>query len=354
MKNKSTNILYIYTARRSFVHTDLQLLEKHFKVTPYHFKTDHKKRTPLSFLRQLFYLLTTGWKYEIFVCFFAGYHSVLPSWFAKLTGKQSIIFLGGTDCFNYPSFRYGNFTRKWYGKSTCISVRNASLLVPVSNNLIYSKSAYYTEDSIEQGVYHWCKPLHTPYQVISLEYNPSKFYRKDVDRKENSFITVAFGIEGTSFVRKGIDKVIMIANHFPRFTFTIIGCDAKDFPVSIPTNVKVLPPVPYDSLPEHYSQHQFYLQLSIAEGFPSAICEAMLCENIPIGSDVAAIPAIISDCGFLVRHRNDTEIIDAIQHAVDYKDKEEMGRKARKHIMETFGEGKRAGELLNLFTQAAS
>ena len=294
MKNKSTTILYIYTARRSFVNADIALLEKHFATTTYHFKTDIKKATPLSFLRQFFYLLIYGWKFDILICFFAGYHSVLPAWFASLTGKQCILFLGGTDCFKYPSFTYGNFTKKWYGKATCISAHRASLLVPVSANLIQSKSSYYPDDPDDQGIYHWCHPLRTPYKVIPLEYNAQKFYRRDVPRKENSFISVAFGIEGTSFIRKGIDKMIMIAHQLPEYSFTIIGCEAKDFPVIIPSNVDVIPPVPYEQLPEYYSRHQYYLQLSIAEGFPSAICEAMLCECIPIGSDVAAIPDIIS------------------------------------------------------------
>ena len=354
MKNKSTTILYIYTARRSFVNTDIAILGKQFPTTSYHFKTEVKSATPLSFLRQFFYLLFFGWKYDVFICFFAGYHSVLPSWFAKWTGKKCILFLGGTDCFKYPSFHYGNFTKKWYGKATCISAHNASLLVPVSANLIQSTSAYYTVDSSDQGIYHWCAPLSTPYQIIPLEYNAQRLYRRDVPRKENSFISVAFGIQGSSFVRKGIDKMIMIAKHFNQFSFTIIGCDAKEFPVEIPANVKVIPPVPYDQLPEYYSQHQFYLQLSIAEGFPSAICEAMLCECIPIGSDVAAIPAIIDGNGFLVKERNDELILKTVQEAVTYADKETLSQEARQHIIRNFGEGKRNKELTTLINRIVS
>ena len=350
MRNKSTTILYIYTARRSFVNTDIGILEKHFTTNTYHFKTAIKKATPLSFLRQFFYLLLYGWKFDVMICFFAGYHSVLPAWFAKWTGKKCIIFLGGTDCFNYPSFHYGNFTKKWYGKATCLSAHKASLLVPVSSNLIQSQSAYYTTDSVVQGIYHWCSPLKVPYQVIPLEYNAQKFYRRDVTRKENTFISVAFGIEGSAFIRKGIDKMIMLANHYEQYTFTIIGCEAKDFPVKIPANVVVIPPVPYDHLPEYYSRHQFYLQLSIAEGFPSAICEAMLCECIPIGSDVAAIPAIIGECGFLVARRDDALIIETIRQAVAYEHKDTLSQKARKHIMDNYGEGRRSGELIKLIT----
>lgn len=349
MKTKSTNILYIYTERRSFVQNDIRLLEGHFKVDAYHFKTSPKHLTPFSFLRQFFFLLLRGWRYDHIACFFAGYHTVLPAWFARLTGKACVIFLGGTECFNYPSFGYGNFTRKWYAQATCLSAHSASMLVPVSSNLIESQSAYYTTDSQVQGIYHWCRPLDTPYRVISLEYNAELFYPQNVLRKPNSFITVAFGIEGTSFVRKGIDKVIMIARHCPEYSFTIIGCRKEDFPVDIPANVEVIPPVPYDTLPDHYSRHIYYLQLSIAEGFPSAICEAMLCGCIPIGSDVAAIPAIVSSFGFLVPKRDDALILETVQRAVAEPDKQNLAEGARRHIMDTFGTGKRSQALYELF-----
>jgi glycosyltransferase involved in cell wall biosynthesis len=350
MKSKNTKILYTYTARRSFVNNDIAILEKHFHVTTYYFQTNIKLLTPLSFILQAFYLVVFGWKYKFFVTFFAGYHSVLPALFSKITGKKCIIFLGGTDCFNYPSFQYGNFTKKMYGKMTCISATNASLLVPVSENLILSESSYYEGDHKTQGIYYWCKPIVTPYQIISLEYDSGIFFNRNIEKKKNSFITVAFGISGPSFIRKGIDKVLMIASHCPDFAFTIVGCDKNDFQVQIPENVTLIPPVPYEQLPEYYSQHQFYLQLSIAEGFPSAICEAMLCECIPIGSDVAAIPIIISSFGYLVHKRDDELILDTVRKAIKNENKEILGKAARNHIIETFGKGKREEALLKLFS----
>ena len=352
MKNKHTKILYTYTAKRSFVNNDIIRLKKYYgedKVITYHFKTNIKSLTPLSFLLQFLYLFFLGWKYNTLVTFFAGYHSVLPALFSKWSGKKCFIFLGGTDCFNYPSMHYGNFTKKWYGKATCITAHHATLLIPVSENLIYSQSSYYQEDNGSQGIYHWCAPIETPYKVIPLEYDPNMFFRQNVERIENSFITVAFGIEGSSFIRKGIDKVLMIANHFPQHGFTIIGCSETDFPVKVPANVNLVPPVPYNQLPLYYSRHQFYLQLSIAEGFPSAICEAMLCECIPIGSDVAAIPMIISTHGFIVSKRDDKLILDTVEQAMMNENKENIGKEARKHIMESFGPGKREAELIKLF-----
>jgi glycosyltransferase involved in cell wall biosynthesis len=350
MENKRISILYTYVQKRSFVTTDLERLSQYYSLSSFAFPSKNKFLTPFVFLKQALYLMLNGWRYDYFACFFAGHHSLLPSLFAKLTGKKCVIFLGGTDCFKYPSFHYGNFTRKWYGRSTCISAHNASLLVPVSSNLIQTTSPYYKVDSVTQGIYHWCKNLKTPYKIVSTEYDPELFQRKDVTRVENSFMTIAFDIEGVTFIRKGIDKVVMIASHFPEFRFTIVGCAPEDFPVPVPANVKLVPPIPHSMVPEYLSAHRFYLQLSIAEGLPNAVCEAMLCECIPIGSAVAAIPEAIGDFGFIASEREDDIILDAVRKAVDYPDKENMGKKGREHIISKYGPGKRINALREIFS----
>jgi glycosyltransferase involved in cell wall biosynthesis len=341
MSSKSTTILYIYTTRRSFVNNDIDILSQHFYVTPYHFKTNVKWLTPWSFVRQFFFLLLFGWKYDILITFFGGYHSVLPCLFARLVRKKGIVILGGTDCFKYPSFRYGNFTKPFYGKATCMSVRLASLLLPVSQNLIRSHSEYYTVDSTEQGIQVWCRNMNTPWQVVPLEYDPSLFKRTSTKRIPNSFLTVAFGIQGTSFIRKGIDKFIMAARQFPASRFTIVGSGKEDFPAEVPENVILIPPVPYTALVELYNQHEFYLQLSIAEGFPSAPCEAMLCECFPIASAVASMPEIIGDAGMLIPTGDDEVIIAGIQKALQMDHKGEVGKQARERIMAKYGPGTR-------------
>jgi glycosyltransferase involved in cell wall biosynthesis len=108
--------------------------------------------------------------------------------------------------------------------------------------------------------------------------------------------------------------------------------------------------VPYEDLVLFYNAHQYYIQLSIAEGFPSAICEAMLCQCIPIGSTVGAIPDIVGDCGYLVEKRDDQEIEATVVKALQADDKEETSRKARERIITKFGPGSRKEALLQLFS----
>lgn len=183
--------------------------------------------------------------------------------------------------------------------------------------------------------------MDTPYQVVPLEYDPTLFKRTSTQRIPNSFITVAFGIQGTSFIRKGIDKFILAARQFPASRFTIVGSGKEDFPVEVPENVILLPPVPYTALVELYNQHEFYLQLSIAEGFPSALCEAMLCECFPIASEVASMPEIIGEAGMLIHSIDDEVILAGIQKALQNDRKSETGKQARERIITQYGPGTR-------------
>ena len=53
------------------------------------------------------------------------------------------------------------------------------------------------------------------------------------------------------------------------------------------------------ALRKYFSTSQFYIQASRLEGLPNALCEAMLCECIPIGNSVFGIPSAIGNTGML-------------------------------------------------------
>jgi glycosyltransferase involved in cell wall biosynthesis len=85
----------------------------------------------------------------------------------------------------------------------------------------------------------------------------------------------------------------------------------------------------------------------MAEGFPSAICEAMLCGCIPIGSNVAAIPYIIGDTGFVL-HKKDTDKLVELCHTALNADVRTLSRRARARVEEICAPGSRAQKLTTL------
>ena len=70
------------------------------------------------------------------------------------------------------------------------------------------------------------------------------------------------------FQLKGIDK-IFLANEFQECTFTVVGLkdQFKNKLKSIPKNIKILSFLSQEDLLIYLNKSEFYIQLSISEGF---------------------------------------------------------------------------------------
>jgi glycosyltransferase involved in cell wall biosynthesis len=72
----------------------------------------------------------------------------------------------------------------------------------------------------------------------------------------------------------------------------------------------------------------------------------MLCGCIPIGSNVAAIPFIINDTGYILMKRDIEDLVKVLHIAIE--DRSKTGFKARKRIQTSFTIHKRKNKLLQL------
>lgn len=343
-------IIYTFTKYSSFVAKDYDILEKYYTVEKQKFDTGISWKIPFQFLKQVIVCLKNNNSTNIvFFSRFAGYHTFIPSLLAFIFPKvRSIIVLGGTDSNHLPSISYGNYNKKIYGLFTKWSVKLCSHLLPVSKFLIRATNIYAENKPIQQGVYSIIKNLKTPYTEIhnGFDFNTFKILN-DKERIPKSFVTIASGIESEKKRKlKGIDLIIKAAEYFPDYTFTIIGSENPSFKVS--ENIKFVPFIKNDLLPSYLNEFQYYLQLSMSEGFPNALCESMLCGCIPIVSNVGIMPEIIENTGLVLKQKDD--IINLLSN-VSFENIESKSVKAREKIVSDYPIEKRMGKLLEVIEQ---
>ena len=334
-------LLYIIHIKSTFVLKDKRLLEENFVVREFYFN----QSTPLSFfysfIRQMLFLLRYQRKNKVIVSQFAGYHTLLPAITAKISNIPFIIIAAGTESYSFPSINYGNFRKPLLGWFTKISFRLSSLILPVHSSLIYSKQEYYNRDYPYQGIKYFVQGLKTPYKYIPYGYDVNKWKKNNKEKVPKTFATIAGGCEKRAvFLRKGIDLIFEVAPYFPDCMFMVIGGKLDTTDKEIPQNVLIFPFLSQDELIDILSSSAFYLQLSIAEGFPNALCEAMLCECIPVGSDVAGIPEIIGETGYIVQKREINNVRAALKSAIEEFDVSK-GQIARTRITTLFTEERR-------------
>jgi glycosyltransferase involved in cell wall biosynthesis len=256
-----------------------------------------------------FFVLFNIRKYSLVCSWFVGYHSLFPFYFAQIFKIKTVAFLGGTECHNLPFYDHGNYRKTVYSWFTSSSLQHADIMLPVHESLISTQLDYVKVKYPHQGLLAFNKKLAGKVEALHCGFKQER--EVDLEGKvENTFLSVASNLSGKVFYRKGIDLFVKLAEANPQFQFTLVGNNYKGPKLS---NLKIISAIPYSELIEIYCKHQFYVQFSIAEGFPNALAEAMLYGCIPLGSNVFGIPDIIGDTGFVLKRKD----IDLAQDVVD-------------------------------------
>ncbi len=342
------HLLYIYLNPSSFVLKDIEILKEEFELSTKRFDVRSKYKLPFAFLAQLLYLLWNTRTHDVVIVQFAGYQSILPIFWARFFRKKSILVLGGTDCVHFPSINYGNFSKRFLARCTSLSIKNATLLLPVSQTLVETDYDYQSDDFKKQGYKVFVKGETAAYKVI---HNGFKTDQWQPDLKEkNSFVTVAADLQTRFGIQlKGIDLILEIAPSLPDCQFYIVG--GKNANLDTPSNVHLIETIPNNELPHFIATKEYYLQLSMSEGFPNALCEAMLCGCIPIVSAVGAMPEIISDKGFILFKKDPGLLLDLIRTARSKENHALMAEQSRNRILYNYSFEKRKTTLLGVVNQ---
>lgn len=304
-------ILYTFPVRTAFIDRDLEMIRPVAEIKSLEF-TQSPVKLPFYFILQFFQLLWFLPRTSQYLCFFGGYHSVLPVWFGKVFRKKCTIQAGGTDCINMPEIGYGNFRKKWLRIATVYSFKNCSLILPVAEALVKQDYSYDSQINPKQGLLNLIPDLKTPIQVIPNGFDTDFWRDLGKTRKPLSFISVATGTSNPSrAIVKGYDLIEKLAALHSDWTFTLVGDSAYSSPNP---NVTVLGKMKPTDLLDLYNSHQFYLQLSTSEGFPNALGEAMASGCVPIGSAVGAIPEIIGDSGMVLIKKDLAQLENQLQN----------------------------------------
>lgn len=347
-------LTYVKPSNSPFIISDQKLLEKHYDIIPFLVRQRGKKWTFFLDLFSLaFFLLRNTGKSEVFICWFGDYHAAIMVLAARILKKKSIIIAGGQEAICYKELGKGVYTKSFRGWCVKYALRNTTLILPNHASLIYHENYFYNSDNPHiDGIRHYVKNIKGEITVVPNGIDFSRIDRNpEIEKIPNLVLTVGSMNTKADFYNKGFDLFIELSRLHPDKEFVLIGVRKaylgwieEKFKVSEIKNLLFIPTFcPDEILAEYFNKANVYLQVSITEGMPVSLGEAMLCECIPVGSNVNGIPDAIADTGVLVYKRNIFELSEALNKAFTLN----TGVKARQHTLEHFSMEKREEKLIS-------
>ena len=294
------SILFVYVNYSSFVKADFEILSSFANVTKYQFKPGKGIfRTGIEVLKEFVFLIFNGFKFDSVFIWFGDYHSLLPVLFAKIFKKKSFVVIGGYDVSTLSEYGYGSFSHPIRSFFTRNTFKYVDICFPVAEALRKKLLIINPKAKAE-----------TIATIVDIE----KFNFSEYERPKQ-IITVSGTENHQRLMVKGLDRFRELATYLPEFEFIIIGATdtVKSYFEPLPPNLTLLPPQQFDQLTQYYESASFYAQLSRSEGLPNALCEAMLCGCIPVGTNVGDIQITIGNTGITIEDWKPEVLVDFIQ-----------------------------------------
>jgi glycosyltransferase involved in cell wall biosynthesis len=326
--------LLVTPSFQSFILQDIAILtERHeLIINTYNWKI--KEFAPFYLVMQFFHVLAHINQVSFVLVHFGGYWSFFPSLLGKIFRKPVYIILHGTDCASIPELNYGSLRiplLKWFCER---SYSWASMLLPVSQSLVKSSNDFFHPGKQQpNGFLHHFPYLKTPYKVIPNGFDHG--FWKPGEKTVKSGKTFMAVMSSEQYILKGGDMITEIAKRMHDCTFYIAGMQAPNG-LQIPNNVSFLGKIVPAEIRNYYQKSDYYFQLSIFEGFGCALCEAMLCGCLPIGSEVNQIPEIIGQTGPLLKKRDVNLLEKKIKSLMDLNKVAERNLKPRERIVNAY------------------
>lgn len=311
-----------------FLERDVEILKKHFEVRT---APTFNRKKPITSIPSIFKILKGTLWADLTFSQFADTHAFLAVLFSKIFRKKSIVIVGGYEVAKVPEIGYGAMLNPLYTQVVRFVLKHADRVLTTAESL--------REDAIINAKVHGRNIKTVPECYDSEFWKPS-------GEKDDVVMTVAY-VNDSVIRRKGLETFVEAANYLPEAKFILIGPDVdgsvRRLKSMASSNVGFPGFIPETELPKWYSKAKVYCQLSRYEGIPNALCEAMLCECVPVGTDYCGIPTAMGDTGFYVPYGDVEATVRAIKKGL-HSDK---GKEARKRISTMFSLQKRERELVN-------
>jgi len=330
------SILFVYVNYSSFVKADFEILSTFANVTKYQFKPGKGIfKTGIEVLKELMFLIFNSFKFDSVFVWFGDYHSMLPVLFAKLFRKKSFIVIGGYDVSTLSEYKYGSFSNPIRAFFTRNTFKFVDICFPVADAL--RKKLLVIDPKAKA-------------ETIATSVDVDKFNFSEYERSK-SIITVSGTENHQRLMVKGLDRFRELATYLPEFEFVIIGATngVKSYFEPLPTNLTLLPPQQFDQLTQYYERASFYAQLSRSEGLPNALCEAMLCGCIPVGTNVGDIQITIGNTGLTIDDWKPEILVDYIR--LNHNNIQ-LRNQARERILTLYDPAKRAERFRELMARS--
>jgi glycosyltransferase involved in cell wall biosynthesis len=331
---KKKSILFVYTSLSTFVNNDLSILSSTHVVEKYHFApVKGIAKNLLQIFKQLIFLLIFGWKFDLFYCWFADYHSFLPVLFAKIFRKKSVVVIGGYDVCRIRKLKYGAFCTPFRGWFCGSSMRMANCILPVSGHV--DRKAKAIAPLTKRKMIYNCVALESP-KSIPLS-------------KTDTILTVGIIENERTFYLKGIDTFIEVARILPGIKFEIVGINQSNLAHklgNLPVNLSLYDKVKPEELKDFYQKAKIYCQFSRSESFGVSIAEAMAFGAFPIVTGEGGMPEVIGTVGTIVV-RDTQQIAEIIRERI-LKDLYPDEKSIRTQVANLFSFQKRSESLLKL------
>lgn len=342
-------VLYVKNGDSSFIRLDEEILKNNFNTFIINLNNTGRYTYFLQLLKLIFILAVILPFRSIAYTRFADWHTAIISFFCKLYNKKLVVVVGGYDASWLPEYGHGVYDRNTRGNWAKYALRNASVILPNNPSLINNTNDYIPGVSRKGGIDFFVPRRKGKLRVLYNAYHTNFWIPVPGSKQDNLVITVAFINSKRTYDIKGVKDFIEAAGNMPDLRFRLIGAgeeQLKQWIDSIPENLAIIGSMNRNELLLEYQKAKVFCLLSLTEGMPNVLCEAMLCECIPVVSAVNFNAELVGESGFVVEKQDPSLIKNAIRRAVDSD--ENQGKKARARIAENYPFERREKELIRI------